>query len=132
MDMKKSTRHLTAWIASLAILMAAFAPLISHAMSHTESASSGWVEADTHCDTEMSKEDGKQDPMSPSPSEKGAHFKHCPLCFTHGQPALPFPIAGFILPVVSGKQPQPRLYYHSPRPLFIWAATRSRAPPAIA
>jgi hypothetical protein len=131
MEMKKLMRHLTAWIASLAILMAAFVPFISHAMFQTKSASSGLVEVYTHCDTKMIKADGKQDSTSPAPSEKGSHFKHCACCFTHAEPAIPSLVAGFILPVERGKQPKPPLYYHSPRPLFIWASTRSRAPPAI-
>jgi hypothetical protein len=129
--MNKLTRHFTAWIASLAVLLAAFAPFISEAKSQTRIPGRGWIEVCTHTGTKLVKVDSKQDPTSSTPVEKGSHSKHCSFCFTHaGTASLP-PVAGFILPVASGKQPQPPLYYQSPSTLFIWAAIRSRAPPAI-
>jgi hypothetical protein len=128
--MNKLTRHLTAWIASLAILVAAFAPFISHAMSPTRNVGPGWVEICTYTGTKLINVEGKQDPASSAPAEKGAHFKHCPFCSMHAKSAVQPPAADFIFPVASGKQPRPPLYYQSHSPLFTWAARQSRAPPA--
>jgi hypothetical protein len=40
----------------------------------------------------------------------------------------PAPAVSFSLPVVPDLQPL--LYCHAPRPLFAWAASHARAPPA--
>lgn len=78
----------------------------------------------------QAKADDKN-PAPGAPAERNPHCKHCPSCCTHGGlPALP-PTAGFMLPAARDGQAHPFLYRHSPRPLFLWAATLPRAPPVV-
>ncbi len=57
-------------------------------------------------------------------------FKHCPYCADqHHVPGL-LPQAPAVLVAIGGPV-LPSLFYHAPEPLFHWAATRSRAPPAV-
>ncbi|RZI42577.1 DUF2946 domain-containing protein [Herbaspirillum sp. HC18] len=127
--MNKFTRRITAWIASFAILLAAFAPLISHAMSNAANAGKGWVQVCSHAGTKMVKVDSKLDPTAPA--EKGVKANHCPFCITHADSFGFPPTAGFALPAPDAEQSLPILYYQSPRPLFIWTAAHSRAPPVV-
>lgn len=128
--MHKITRKLTAWIACFAILLAALAPSISHAVSAAQGSGAGWLEVCTTAGAKLVQVADAQNPSS-LPAEKGMHFEHCPFCSTHaGSVYLP-PNADFILPVVSDAPLLPSLYYQSPRPLFIWATAQSRAPPSI-
>lgn len=129
--MSKLTRQLTAWIACFAILVAAFAPSISHAISTAKSPGLGWVQVCSHNGTKLVKVANKQNPASSTPAGKGAHVEHCSFCFTHGGSIGLPPTAGFILPLADGEQSLPSLYYQSPRPLFIWASAQSRAPPVV-
>jgi hypothetical protein len=129
MRMNRLTRRFTAWIACLAILAAALAPSISHALAAANSAGSFSNEICSTTDLKLVKTANEQDPASPSPAGEGMSFDHCPFCFTHaGSFGLP-PVSSVTLPVVSGLFPLPSLYYQSPRPLFVWATAQSRAPP---
>jgi hypothetical protein len=131
MEMNKLTRRLTAWIACFAVLLAALAPSISHAISAANGGGASWVEVCSLTGAKLVNVGDEQDPASSAPAEKGVHFEHCPFCSTHGGTVGLLPTVGFTLPVASGEQPLPSLFYQSPRPLFIWAAAQSRAPPAI-
>lgn len=131
MEMTRLTRRFTAWLAAFAVLLAAFAPFISHAMPQPKRAAPGWVEVCTHTGPKLLKLNDKQHAAPSTPAEKGVHSNHCSFCFTHtGQTGLP-PTAGFVLPIASGKQALPRLADRSPRPLFAWTNAPSRAPPAL-
>lgn len=129
--MTKLTRQFTAWIACFAILLAALAPSISHAIAAGKDAGAGWIEVCSATGSKLVQVGGEHNPAPSEPAEEGLHFEHCPFCLTHGGLVGLPPSAGFTLPAVSGTQPLPSLYYQSPRPLFIWAAAQSRAPPAI-
>ncbi|HJV80365.1 DUF2946 domain-containing protein [Noviherbaspirillum sp.] len=124
------TRRIAAWIACFAVLLAALAPSISHAVSAAKETGSIWSDICTQTGIKQVQADDGHDHSTPA--QNGLHFEHCPFCFTHaGSVGLP-PVAGFVLPLLIATQAKPTLYYQSPRPLFIWAAAQSRAPPAIA
>ncbi len=131
MGMNRITRQFSAWIACFAILVAAFAPSISHALSAAKGSGAAWIEICSIDGAKLVKLGDEQNPTSPAPVEKAMHAEHCPFCFTHAESVGPLPAAEFIIPVIGGTQLHPLLYYQSPRPLFIWAAAQSRAPPAI-
>jgi len=125
------TRHWTAyaWIAALAILFNALAPVVSHAMSLSAPAARQ-VEVCTAMGIEM----------LPMASEPGHHssdtllkgLMHCAYCAPHaGSFALP-PAAVAPLAVVGGHDAYPPLFYRAPRPLFPWSFAQPRAPPALA
>ncbi|MGZ3254925.1 MAG: DUF2946 domain-containing protein [Burkholderiaceae bacterium] len=127
--MTKAKHRITAWIASFAVLLAALAPSISHAINAANDSGSGWIEICSTVGSKLAKVDGAQNPASQAPADKAIHFEHCPFCFTHaGSVGLP-PSTDLTLPIASNALPLPSLFYQSPRPLFLWAAAQSRAPP---
>lgn len=131
MEMNNLTRRLAAWIACFAILLAVLAPSISQAV-HIKKGAEPIGEICSMTGSKMVKaETGSGSPTSSMPAEKGLHFDHCPFCFTHAGSFVILPSEGFALPAETGTQLMPSLYYHAPRPLFIWAAAHSRAPPSL-
>lgn len=127
--MKKITRCLAAWIACFAILFAALAPSISHAVS----ASRGEVWAEI-CGVGGAKfVNPAGDPSGSGPAtQKSAQPEHCPFCATHAASfALP-PGAAPALALIDTQDTHPVLFLQSARPLSIWIAAQSRAPPAHA
>lgn len=152
--MGQLTRHMAAWMACAAVLMASLAPSISHAlaaaglsgvtsssariyagtpsshhlhqMSHDASLEDG-----TYSD-EMQIAEARQGSHSPRSHSTEAHFEHCPFCFTHaGSFALP-PATDLLRPAaVSNSDQFASLFYQSPVPLFIWTTAQSRAPPIV-
>jgi hypothetical protein len=131
MEMKKATRRITAWIACFAVLLFALAPSITQAVNAVKGSGTGWLEICTATGFKTAKVDSGQNPASPAPAEKSAHFEHCPFCFTHSGAADLPPTAAITLPVVSNEQALPSLFYQSPRPLFTWSTAQSRAPPSL-
>ncbi len=131
MGMNLLTRRIAAWIACFAVLLAALAPSISHAISAARDASDPWGDICSQTGYQQVHTHGGHHHSAPSPLKKGLHFEHCPFCFTHGGSVGLPPVAAMSLPVVTATQERPFLYYQSPRPLFIWAAAQSRAPPFI-
>lgn len=131
MHLKRSTRTLTAWIALFAILLGAVMPAMSHALSRLTGDETRWVEVCTLAGTKLvavdeSTGDSKGGNADLFPAER------CAFCATHGgMPALPTPdVAPFARE--TGIDEFPRLYYHSPRPLFAWVRSLPRAPPLLA
>jgi hypothetical protein len=131
MKIDRPTQRLTAWIACFAILLAALAPTISHALA-AGGKTNAWLEICSTTANKLIQVADSQNPEKPSiPIEKSMHFEHCPFCSTHaGSLGLPPPsLSGFA--VIANSPSLPILFYHAPRPLFMWAAAQSRAPPSI-
>lgn len=130
----RQTKRITTWLAAMAILFAAIAPSISHALASVGKLSPTWMEI---CSAEGSKvfksdDAGGVSQQKTQQKNSSAGFEHCPYCTLHGGSVGLPPTAGFTLPVFSCSFPLPSLFYQAPRPLFIWAAAQSRAPPASA
>lgn len=122
------TRRITAALACLAILMAALAPSISHALSDAGKPRSLWAEICSSAGLKLVKVDLGSE--LPAHGEPASAFDHCPFCQTHGgMPALPSSVS-FVVPASLGSFSFPPLYYQAPRTLFVWASPQSRAPPA--
>jgi hypothetical protein len=129
MGFNRYKQRFTAWIACFAILMAALAPSISHAVAASGNKSfSPSSEICTAHGSKSLKAAGK--PLHNSaPAEHRTHFEHCPFCFTHS-PSFGLPPSGeIVIPLATGSPVLPFLFNHSPRPLFAWAAVQPRAPP---
>jgi len=131
--MYRITRHWTAyaWIAALAILFNALAPVVSHAMS-LASTRVAQVEVCTAMGIEMM-------PMASAPgtgpSSSDALLKglmHCAYCTPHAGAFALLPPAPPMLAVLGGHDAYPPLFYRAPRPLFQWSFAQPRAPPALA
>lgn len=122
--MKKITRCCAAWIACFAVLFAALAPSISHAVAVSRGES--WAEICGVGGAKLVKV--ADDPLT----QASAHLEHCPFCATHAASfALP-PGAGVAIALIETQEPHPFLFLQSSRPLSIWIAAQSRAPPAHA
>lgn len=116
-----------AWIACLAILFNAFAPLVSHAMAASASAAMTMEVCTAMGVTTM--------PLAADGGEASSSAKlhkamnHCGYCVSHAAShGLP-PPATVAFAVPAGRDVYPPLYYHAPRPLFPWSLAQSRAPP---
>lgn len=128
MGMKTVTRHLAAWIACIAMLFAALAPSIALAIPVSTGepvmqicSVDGMAEA-----AKLAKADAA---ASKSSAADPVHVKHCPLCVNHaGAMALP-PATSISVVPAAAQASYPALFFQSPRPLAIWTAAQSRAPP---
>lgn len=114
--LRRQTLHL--WIAMLAVLFAALAPTVSHALAASTSSVL----------SEMCSVDG---PTKKAPSNTMHGMEHCPYCATHGgAPALEPPaLSGFA--VIGGHDFYPPLFYTAPQPLHTWSVASPRGPPAL-
>ena len=136
MARSRKRRHLTVWIAVLSVLLACLAPSISHGLAAFKRADVPnkieivSVEFAKETTESASHTHGLHELHDPQPAGgHDFHFEHCPFCFTHaGSFATPPPNV-IAVPVVIGSPVSPILFFHSPRPLFTWAAAQARAPP---
>ena len=124
-----------AWIACLAILFNAFAPLVSHAM---EAAGPAPTVMQMEVCTAMGMatmpvvlSDTSLDAGGADAGKLQKGMNHCGYCVFHATAhGLPPPMrAGFI--PAAGRDAWPPLYYHASRPLFPWSLAQPRAPPRL-
>jgi hypothetical protein len=128
MNIQGQRRRFAAWLACFAVLLAALAPSISHAVGALKG-QAAWVEVCTATGTALVKLPGEQVPDQPRPD---LHAEHCVFCGNHaGAFALPAGDISLVVAVAQGGDLLPTLYYQAPRPLFVWAAGQPRAPPAL-
>jgi hypothetical protein len=118
-------RTLTAWIATLILLFSAMAPAIAQAVNGG-ARSAIWSDLSDICRADNSAaatHDGKDQHQTHAAA-------HCPFCATHASIAL-LPPQSIVLPIIIGHDHFPSLFYQSPSPLFSWAASQPRGPPAL-
>jgi hypothetical protein len=125
MNLHQRTRRLTAWLATFAILLAALAPAVSHAMAAARGGAS-WVEICTATGPALVK---VADEQVPAKSGGASHFDHCPFCSTHAG-AAGLPPAASALPLDTGAHARPQLFLRAPPSQFAWDPAQARAPPA--
>ncbi|MGZ5183368.1 MAG: DUF2946 domain-containing protein [Ramlibacter sp.] len=124
------------WIACLAILFNAFAPLVSHAMDAKAMAGPAVMlemEVCTALGMEMRPQPGAP-ATSADRDGAGQHkaTKHCDYCVVHAAThGLPPPPMTAVAAPAAGRDAWPPLYYQSSRTLFPWALAQPRAPPAL-
>lgn len=113
--LKRQTLHI--WIAMLAVLFAALAPTVSHALAATT----------TGALAEMCSVGG---PTKKAPTNVMHGMEHCSYCALPGADATPPPaISGFA--VIVGHDFYPPLFYTAPQPLHTWSAASPRGPPTL-
>ena len=126
--MHRLTRHLHAyaWIAALAILFNALAPVMSHARASTTGAQVEICTAMGVAMVAMPADDGK-----PDPGHLLKGMSHCAYCATHAASfGLP-PAQVTLFAVLGGHDVYPPLFYQSAATLFTWSRAHARAPPAV-
>ncbi|MFG5410736.1 DUF2946 domain-containing protein [Piscinibacter sakaiensis] len=120
----RAHRRLATWFAALAILLASFAPSLSHALASASGAN--WIEI---CTTQGSKRIAAGEAGSERAPAAAHVLDHCPYCSVHA------PTLG--LPPANASAPQPaRLAYEfplaflaAPRTPHAWVSAQPRAPP---
>ena len=130
MKMTLAMQRCAAWIAFCAILLAALAPSISHALaSHqTEPA---MLEICTMDGSKMIQVDDHQNPEPSHHQQSFDHFEHCPFCKTNSvATGLPATTALFVA-TIAQRATFPALFYQAPSGLYVWTAASPRAPPAF-
>ncbi|MDQ2820699.1 MAG: DUF2946 domain-containing protein [Pseudomonadota bacterium] len=132
--MHRIARHLTAyaWIAALAILFNALAPVVSQARAQGVGRAAT-VEICTAMGVAMvALPDAGNTSDSSDPGHLLKGMSHCAYCATHaGSFGLP-PQALQTVAVQRGHDGFPPLFYQSPATLFTWSRAHARAPPASA
>ncbi len=127
MVMYTMNRRFAAWIACFAILFAALAPSISHAMA--ASRGDAWTEICSAAGIKLvAVADGQGDPADVrSPT---SHLEHCPFCATDACSVSLLPGSAWSMPLLKGRDTHPSLFFQASSPLAIWTLAQSRAPPA--
>ena len=126
MRFRRASRALTSWIAVLAILMAALAPSISHALGAKNGAS--WIEVCTSVGAKWVQPDGSSTDQAPASGDVHP-FEHCPYCSLHAN-AIAIPAAPVGLsPALSLSDLLPTAFLAAPRTLYAWVTAQPRAPP---
>jgi hypothetical protein len=119
-----------AWIACLAILFNAFAPLVSHARATSGAPAVMQMEVCTALGMQTMPVvlSGAGDASS---AKLQKDMSHCAYCVFHASAhGLPPPVrAGFVPP--GGRDAWPPLFYRAARPLFPWSLAQPRAPPRL-
>lgn len=116
----------------MAMVLNSLAPAISHAMTAAQDNGSSWQEICSATGNKWILVAADMNIKSPAKNtdSKPAPMQHCPYCVTH---AGSFALVANIQPIIINPDISyslPELFYHSPRPLFVWAASSPRAPPA--
>jgi hypothetical protein len=130
MRISPAMQRFAAWIACCAVLLAALAPAISHALASHDVAQA-WMEI---CTTEGEKTiqvAAEQSPESSTPKQHNDHFEHCPFCNTNNVATGLPPGVDIVLATIEHYRVFPALFYQAPQGLFVWTPASSRAPPVV-
>jgi hypothetical protein len=120
-------RRTATWIAVLAVLIAALAPAISHALRDQGKVS--WVEVCTAQGSMWFK--GAIDSKGDSMPGLGHTLDHCPYCSLHGNVAGVLPASLQGLPAPALAQAVPHAFLAARRTLHAWMSAQPRAPPPV-
>jgi hypothetical protein len=128
MQLHRTVRVLTSWLAVLAILMAGLAPSILHALGSRIGSSE--VEICTSVGAKWVYVGGNASDETPAPS--GTHsFDHCPYCSLHAN-AIAIPASpAATLPAPPLAHDLPIAFLAAPRTLAAWVSAQPRAPPLL-
>jgi len=123
-------RHIAAWVAVFAILLAAVAPTISRMLATASVPSECATEICNAAESEVLHDSAHAAHHSSEPANKEFHFEHCPFCLTHAGSFGLLPAVHLVVPLASAAPVFPFLFYRCAYRLFVWATPQSRAPPA--
>lgn len=124
--MQRARRLAIASIASLAVLLASFAPLLAHAFGGTTP--TPWAEI---CSAQGIERIAPSEPAhgTGAPQAPAHLLEHCPFCSLHVD-VLGVPPASPALPVPAAAGPRvPRALVDVIPRAAVWAAAQPRAPP---
>ncbi len=135
MPVARRHRGLTLWFAMLAMVFAALAPAVSHALALASApgrGSSAWIEVCTAQGARWVTADGAGDaqPDGPAGAASG-HFDHCPFCHLAGQGMAPPPAAMALQLRPALREGPPERFLTAPHTAHVWRAAQPRAPPLL-
>ena len=126
MRLRRVNRLLFSWMAALAVLMAALAPTVSHALAARNGGFS--TQVCTPTGTKWVQVNSATSDQAPAPGDLHT-LEHCPYCSLHAQ-AIALPVAGDLaLPVRLGCEPPATALAAPPAGLTAWPSAQPRAPP---
>lgn len=120
-------RHITAWIAIVAMLALALMPTLSRAMAFADG-SGRWAEVCTPQGMKLVATADRGDEVP----QATLQLDHCGFCSLATDGAAPLPPAVPVLALPVTRAAVPALFLHAPRTLHAWAHAQPRAPPAQA
>jgi hypothetical protein len=124
---KRQTLHI--WIALMAVLFSALAPAVSHALTASGGAADT-LEICTVNGYKLVKLAGANSDKAPDATRHA--MEHCAFCTIHGDPhGLPA-TPSTVVPLDTGHDLYPPLFYSAPRTAHAWSTANPRAPPALA
>ncbi|MDD2547747.1 MAG: DUF2946 family protein [Burkholderiaceae bacterium] len=132
-------RHLTAWLAALALLIGSLLPVLSHAVvAQTAQDAQSWVEVCTvsgmawvralEVDTDQAR--ASADHSTDDTSVPSRLMGACDGCSGHA-PLLGVPPLAAVSLLPIGPAALPQAFLQAPRTLFVWVSAHSRAPPQL-
>ncbi len=127
MGFSPASRRLAAGLALFAMLLAALAPTLTHALAAANDQHVRWTAVCTADGARLVPVPTDADGVPVAP--KSHQADHCPYCAPHAPDAAPPPAPASVAAAVFASDPVPVLFLLAPRPLFAWAAAQPRAPP---
>lgn len=142
MALSRVHRRCFAWIAFLAILLAACAPTLSqlsrsqHAVAWVQvcraQGGTTWVALDAGGASQAGAPSGDPTPGAPTPLRGQPHLlDHCPYCSLHTDALPPMPAMPRIAQAGVATPQVPRAFLHAPHTAHPWRPAQSRAPPSL-
>ncbi|MFO1217249.1 MAG: DUF2946 domain-containing protein [Burkholderiaceae bacterium] len=123
----RAHRRIATSIATLAMLWAALAPALSHALGDRVGAA--WVEICTTQGSRWMPSGGEREPLAPG---AGLVFEHCPVCSIH-TPTLGAPPGAVVTGLVAAaREALSHARPAAPRARLDRSGVQARAPPARA
>ncbi|WP_426074252.1 DUF2946 domain-containing protein [Janthinobacterium sp. DSP2-3-3] len=122
-------RVLHIWLALLAVLFAALAPSISHALAAHSSSETPSVLLQICTVAGLKTAPAGDAERQPSIDPVVHAFEHCPYCFTHAGSFALLSTSDLSLSIPSARAVFPPLFYRAPRTLFVWSSGNPRGPP---
>ena len=126
MRLARGSKLITSWMAILAVLMMAFAPLVSQAVG----ANRAWLEICSASGPKFIQADaGSSD--QPNKQSTAYPLEHCPYCSLHAS-ALGMPPAPLVVLPVIEQRDVPLAFLSAPSTLHAWRTAQPRGPPFLA
>ena len=127
--LRRTGKRIVAAVAVMVMSLVALAPALANALGHTTPVM--WVEL---CSSEGKKRiavDESGAPVDGAQQNSGLMAEHCPFCTIEHSPLNHPPALAPLVPQPLALAAFPALFYAALRPLYAWAPTRSRGPPAL-
>lgn len=124
--LQSTQRALVSWLAILAVVMAALAPAVSHALGKSSPVT--WAEICTSAGSKLVAVEGEAAGKGSVPG--AAHLlEHCPYCSLHGAAMGMPPASDLAIAVVTLPAEMPAALLHAARTPDVWVSAQPRAPP---